>query len=185
VDVPDNRMQRSAHDEAHALDGHLRVKVAASVSSECLSCLGLAGNPRISPGPPIYVGTYWQVEHAYPSKLVGWLVIVLRRHAIALHELSSEEFAEFGSVLEMTIRAVHGALGPAKEYAACYAEARGFEHIHFHVVPRAQDMPEELMGAGSFDLLRVSRSEAADPAAVHAFCTLLQKAYPDAAARFV
>ena len=120
------------------------------------------------------------MEHAYPSKLVGWLVIVLRRHAVALHELTSEEFKEFGSVLEMTIRAVHAALGTAKEYAACYAEARGFEHIHFHVVPRAHDMPEQLMGAGSFDLLRVSRTEAADPTAIRAFCESLRNSHPDA-----
>jgi diadenosine tetraphosphate (Ap4A) HIT family hydrolase len=155
------------------------------VSVECLSCLGLAGTPRISPGPPIYIGTYWQVEHAYPSKLVGWLVIALRRHAIALHELTPAEFVEFGSILELTVRAVHSALGPAKEYAACYAEARGFEHIHFHVVPRAHDMPEELMGAGSFELIRVARADAADPAAVKAFCEQLQKAFPSPHARAV
>ena len=143
------------------------------------------GTPRISPGPPIYVGTYWQVEHAYPSKLVGWLVIVLRRHATALHELTPEEFVEFGSVLELTVRAVHAALGPKKEYAACYAEARGFEHIHFHVVPRAHDMLEEFMGAGSFELLRVSPSEAVDPVAVRAFCESLQKVFPSPPARAV
>jgi diadenosine tetraphosphate (Ap4A) HIT family hydrolase len=153
------------------------------VSSECLSCLGLAGTPRISPGPPIYVGTYWQVEHAYPCAIVGWLVVVLRRHAEALHELTSEEFAELGSVLELSVRAVHGAHGTAKEYAACYAEARGFEHIHFHVVPRAHDVPEQHMGAASFELLRVSRSEAADPAAVRAFCESLQGAFLAAPSR--
>ncbi len=81
--------------------------------------------------------------------MVGWLVIVLRRHAEALHELSTDEFMELGRVLELTVRALHGKLGPAKEYAACYAEAKGFEHIHFHVVPRARDMPEELLGAAA------------------------------------
>lgn len=145
------------------------------MSSECLSCLGLAGTPRVSPGPPIHVSTYWQVEHAYPSKLVGWLVVVLRRHAIALHELTSAEFAELGQVLELTVRLLHETLGPAKEYAACFAEARGFEHIHFHVVPRAHDMPEELMGAGSFELIRVSHADAADPADVKAFCETLRR----------
>lgn len=108
--------------------------------------------------------------------------MALRRHAIALHELTSDEFAELGSVLELTVRALHEALGPAKEYAACYAEAKGFEHIHFHVVPRAQDMPEELLGAGSFELLRVPKSEAAEPAAVKAFCESLQKLFPSAPA---
>ncbi len=143
------------------------------MSEECLSCLGLAGTPRISPGPPIYVGNYWQVEHAYPCALVGWLVIALRRHATALHELSGAEFAELGPVLEMTVRALHEALGTKKEYATCYAEARGFEHIHFHVVPRAHDMAEGHLGAGSFDLLRVSADAAADPADVKRFCESL------------
>ncbi len=153
------------------------------MSSECLSCLGLAGTPRISPGPPIYIGKFWQVEHAYPCKMVGWLVIALRRHAISLHELTSDEFLELGSVLELTVRALHDALNPAKEYAACYAEAKGFEHIHFHVVPRAHDIPEELLGAGSFELLRVSRSEAAEPTAVKAFCESIQKSFPPAPPR--
>jgi diadenosine tetraphosphate (Ap4A) HIT family hydrolase len=152
-------------------------------SSECLSCLGLAGTPRISPGPPIYIGSYWQVEHAYPCKLLGWLVIALRRHAVALHELTTDEFLELGPVLELTVRALHGALSPAKEYAACYAEAKGFEHIHFHVVPRAHDMPEDLLGAGSFELLRVARSDAADPDAVKALCDSLQNAFPPASPR--
>ena len=108
---------------------------------------------------------------------MGWLVIVLRRHAIALHDLTSEEFAELGPVLEMSVRAVHDALGSAKEYAACYAEAQGFEHIHFHVVPRAHDMPDALMGAGSFELLRVTKSEAVDPEEVKAFCESLRASF--------
>lgn len=141
---------------------------------ECLSCLGLAGTPRISPGPPIYIGRYWQVEHAYPSKLIGWVVLALRRHATALHELSSSEYDELGPMLERTVQVVHAAFGSAKEYAACYAEARGFEHIHFHVVPRAHDMPEQYLGAGSFDLLRASAAEAASPEQVRECCERLR-----------
>jgi diadenosine tetraphosphate (Ap4A) HIT family hydrolase len=120
------------------------------------------------------VGEFWQVEHAYPSGLVGWLVIALRRHAVALHELTSGEFAEFGLILERTVRALHQTLGTAKEYAACYAEQNGFEHIHFHVVPRTADLPEEFRGAGSFAFLRVSRSGAADPDEIRRFCEALQ-----------
>ena len=147
------------------------------MSTECLSCRGLEGNPRISPGPPIYIGRYWQVEHAYPSKLVGWLVIALRRHATALHELTAAEFAELGTLLERTVRLVHAATDSVKEYVACYAEAPGFEHIHFHVVPRVADLPEALRGAGSFDLLRVSREDAASSAAVVAFCVSMRAAF--------
>lgn len=147
------------------------------MTMECLSCKGLEGNPRISPGPPIHVGKYWQVEHAYPSKLVGWLVIALRRHATALHQLTAAEFAELGPLLERTVCLLHAATESVKEYVACYAEAPGFEHIHFHVVPRSADLPEAFHGAGSFDLLRVSRDEAASPDSVTAFCVTLRAAF--------
>lgn len=146
----------------------------ATMTTECLSCLGLNGTRRISPGPPIYIGKYWQVEHAYPTKLVGWLVLALRRHATALHALSSAKFQELGWLLEKTVRITHEVLGPAKEYVACYGEARGFEHIHFHIVPRAADLPEPLLGVGSFDLIRVSTFEAAPPDEVKSFCERLR-----------
>ena len=147
------------------------------MSVECIACRGIAGTARISPGPPVFIGDHWQVEHAWPSRLVGWLVIALRRHASALHELSAEEFAEFGPLLERTVRALHAAAGPAKEYVACYAEQPGFEHVHFHVVPRAADLPDDLRGAGSFELLCVDGSRAADPQAVRAFCERLRDAH--------
>lgn len=54
----------------------------------CFTCLSNTGERRISPGKTIYEGQHWLVEHAYPCGLVGWLVIVLRRHAQALHELT-------------------------------------------------------------------------------------------------
>lgn len=142
---------------------------------DCRSCLGLAGTPRISPGPPIHVGQFWQVEHAYPSKLLGWLVIVLRRHAVALHELTPAEFSELGPFVERTVRKLHQRLGTAKEYVACYAEQGGFEHIHFHVVPRADDLPEEFRGAGSFAFLQVPAAEAVDPEVVRRFCETLRR----------
>ena len=53
----------------------------------CHTCESNSGEKRISPGCQIYSGQYWLVEHAYPSDLVGWLVIVLKRHCEKLHEL--------------------------------------------------------------------------------------------------
>jgi diadenosine tetraphosphate (Ap4A) HIT family hydrolase len=52
-----------------------------------------SGDKRISPGCQIFNGKYWLVEHAYPSNLVGWLVIVLKRHCEKLHDLEKEEWA--------------------------------------------------------------------------------------------
>jgi len=122
------------------------------------------------------------VEHAYPSALLGWLVLVLRRHATALHDLRPEEFAELGSALELTVRALRETVGSVKEYVACYAEQSGFEHVHFHVVPRAADLPSEFRGTNSFAFLKVSASNAVAPDGVRAFCEGLSAAFssPDA-----
>src|SRR5690348_4130801 len=38
---------------------------------DCLTCLNLSGEHRISPGPCIYQGKYWTVDHAYPTTHLG------------------------------------------------------------------------------------------------------------------
>jgi diadenosine tetraphosphate (Ap4A) HIT family hydrolase len=70
------------------------------------------------------------VEHAYPTQLLGWLVIVLRRHAEALHELTRDELLELASIQYDVIAELYAALHCQKEYLACYAELAHFQHIH-------------------------------------------------------
>jgi diadenosine tetraphosphate (Ap4A) HIT family hydrolase len=132
----------------------------------CLSCRSNSGEARISPGQPIHEGRFWVVEHAYPSSLLGWTVIVLRRHVEAIHELTSPELAELGQLQGAVARALRHALRCAKEYSVCFAEGPGFEHVHFHLVPRAPNLPPEQRGGGVFVHLRspehpVPRSEVA------------------------
>jgi diadenosine tetraphosphate (Ap4A) HIT family hydrolase len=121
---------------------------------ECYSCRSLSGEKRISPGPVIYTGQHWVIEHAYPCKMVGWLVLVLKRHAAALHELSREEFLELAELQEKTAKILHRELNTQKEYSMCLAEAEHFEHIHFHIVAKAVDLPKELKGTGIFAMLK-------------------------------
>ena len=142
-------------------------------SAECRSCLSNSGERRISPGPPIHVSDFWQVEHAYPTKLRGWLVIVLRRHVEALHEVTAAEFRDFALVLERTVRVLRDVLSCEKEYVACFAELEHFKHVHFHVIPRATDLPADLMGTKSFALLQVTESEAVSRAEVRSLCEAL------------
>lgn len=142
----------------------------------CYSCEALRGERRISPSERIYDGQHWVVEHAWPTALVGWVVLVLRRHAAALHELTSDEFAEMGTLLERTVRALHTETGCAKEYLACFAEADHFQHIHIHLVPRASDLPHELQGPRVFALLNPAEGEEAPEAAVRDFRVRLAQA---------
>jgi diadenosine tetraphosphate (Ap4A) HIT family hydrolase len=147
---------------------------------ECWSCLSNEGTRRISPGPTIYEGTYWRVEHAYPAQLLGWLVLVLNRHAEALHELRPEEFAEFATLLERTTKLLREVLDCEKEYVIALAEAEHFHHVHVHVVPRAADLPPEFRGAKVFGLLGEKEGRTAlPPAEVKALCEALRAAFAE------
>lgn len=73
----------------------------------CLTCLNLSGERPISPAPFIYEGTHWVVDHAYPTKLLGWLVILPRRHVEALHELTREEFQELAEIEYKLLQVMH------------------------------------------------------------------------------
>jgi diadenosine tetraphosphate (Ap4A) HIT family hydrolase len=83
----------------------------------------------------------------------GWLVVLPRRHVIALDELTAEEAADLGPLLRDLTAALRHVLGCSKTYVALFAEAEGFEHVHFHVVPRQPDLDPSLRGPRVFGLL--------------------------------
>lgn len=144
---------------------------------ECWSCKSNTGEIRISPGPTIFEGEYWLVEHAYPVKTIGWLVIVLKRHAEALHELTTEEFIELAQIQAKLTRFLYEELQCEKEYISCYAELEHFRHIHFHVFAKPSNLPDELKGGKSFALLKVTPEEAVPPDEIIAFCELLKNSF--------
>jgi len=83
---------------------------------ECLTCLNLSGERRISPGPFIYEGTHWVVDHAYPTTHLGWLVVLPKRHIEALHELTKEEFLELAEIEYKLVQVMHTDSSVQKEY---------------------------------------------------------------------
>ena len=99
----------------------------------------------------LYKGKYWLVEHAYLVKTIGWLVLVLKRRAETLHELTIEEFAELAEIQAKIVHLLHEELNCEKEYISCYAEH--FRHIHFHIFAKPANLPDELKGNKSFALL--------------------------------
>jgi diadenosine tetraphosphate (Ap4A) HIT family hydrolase len=80
----------------------------------------------------------------------GWLVILPRRHTTAIAEHTSVEAAELGAILVASSQALHRVTGCTKTYVAQFAEAAGFSHTHFHVIPRASDLPDEHIGPDVF-----------------------------------
>lgn len=146
-----------------------------SESMVCLSCKSLRGKITISPAPVIYNGQYWQVEHAYPTAIVGWVVIVCKRHCQALHELTKKEYQELIVIQEALVKALHQELRCQKEYFACFAEKKGFNHIHFHVIARPENFPVKVRGPRVFSLLGADIQKPASPKKVIRFCNNLTK----------
>jgi diadenosine tetraphosphate (Ap4A) HIT family hydrolase len=137
---------------------------------ECLTCLSLSGEQRISPAPFIFEGKFWMVDHAYPTTQSGWLVILPKRHIEALHELTRGEFQELAEIEYKLVQVMHSDSSVQKEYMMCFAEGEGFHHVHIHVVPRAFDLPAKLRGPRIFTLLMVDEEHAIPAQTVKEFC---------------
>ena len=104
----------------------------------CMSCDVLAGR-RSEPGGVIYEDAYWHVgSMVRPVFWPGFLVVKLKRHCEQLSELTPEEAAALGPVLQRTCQAVARVLAPAKVYVCSFGD--GVKHIHFWILPRPPGM---------------------------------------------
>lgn len=99
------------------------------------------------------MNAHWRVAHAFGTAQPGWLVVLPRRHVLALDELSEAEAAALGPVLRAVTAALREVTGCAKTYVALFAEAEGFGHVHFHVIPRHADLDPQLRGPRIFALM--------------------------------
>ena len=125
---------------------------AVAEYGDCLSC-AFERRPDAPPRERIYLGAHWRVAHAFGTAQPGWLVVLPRRHVLALDELSLAEAAALGPVLRAVTAALREVTGCAKTYVALFAEAEGFSHVHFHVIPRPAGLDPQLRGPRIFALL--------------------------------
>jgi diadenosine tetraphosphate (Ap4A) HIT family hydrolase len=72
----------------------------------------------------------------------------------ALADLSDEEAAVLGPLLRIVSVALTTVSSCIKTYVILLAEAPGFNHLHFHVVPRMDDIPDDRRGASVFAYLK-------------------------------
>ena len=123
-----------------------------SLQLGCLSCSDSA-RADLAPRDRVYLSPRWRVAHAFGTQLPGWLVVLPRRHVTVLDELTLAEQAELGPLLAAVTAALRETIHCGKTYVALFAEAEGFEHIHFHVVPRTDDLDPAFRGPFVFALL--------------------------------
>lgn len=101
----------------------------------------------------------WDVVHAYDTSLLGWIVLVPRRHVLAVDALNRREMAELAGLIHSVSRFLKADLGCLKTYVMQFAEHPEHPHVHFHVVPRMPDLPAEHKGPGIFAYLGAAEDE--------------------------
>lgn len=104
----------------------------------------------------IYRTEGWDVVHCNNTSLLGWMVIVARRHIAAVDEMTEAEAVELGRLIRQVSIILKELTGCTKTYVIQFAEAPGHQHVHFHLVPRMPDQPKEHNGPGIFVNLGVS-----------------------------
>lgn len=127
----------------------------------CKTCELIANrNAGIAPlWDCIYRAPLWDVVHNYDTALPGWLVLVVRRHIGAIDELTNTEAVELGGLIRNTSIALKEITGCLKTYVVQFAEALEHPHVHFHIIPRMADQPEDRRSTKIFGYLGVPEEE--------------------------
>lgn len=102
---------------------------------------------------------FWDIVHSYNTALPGWLVLVVRRHIEAIDELTDDEATELGSLVRRVSIALKEVTGCIKTYVVQFAEHEDHPHVHFLVVPRMADQPEDRRSTKIFGYLGVPEEE--------------------------
>jgi diadenosine tetraphosphate (Ap4A) HIT family hydrolase len=120
---------------------------------DCYTCRNNDQFDQLPPRERIAADPHWRVAHAFNTTLPGWLILVPRRHVTTIAELSDDEAAALGTWQVRLSRALHEVTGCVKTYVIQFAEQEGFGHVHFHIVPRMPDIPDDHRGPKIFGYL--------------------------------
>jgi diadenosine tetraphosphate (Ap4A) HIT family hydrolase len=93
----------------------------------------------------VVVTDSWRVI-AHRSALPGWMLVAARTHARSLGEVPGSAAAELGVLLAQGTVALEKEFGAVKSYVMQFSEGM-MGHLHFSLVPRTADLPEDRRGA--------------------------------------
>ena len=127
--------------------------IGVTTADGCFTCEGNARIDELAPRERLAVDNQWRVAHAVGTALPGWLVLLPRRHVLAIAELTDAEAAGLGLWQVRLSQALHAVTGCAKTYVVQFAEAPRFRHVHFHLIPRMPDLPADRRGPQVFEFL--------------------------------
>lgn len=117
----------------------------------------------------------WDVIHCDDTALLGWIVVVARRHIEAIDELNQAEALELGDLLRRVSTALKEVANCTKTCVMQFAESEGYKHVHFHVVARMANLPEEHQSVRIFKLHGVSEKERVSEEKMNDFSVQLRR----------
>jgi diadenosine tetraphosphate (Ap4A) HIT family hydrolase len=123
----------------------------------------------------IYRTQHWDIVHNYQTSLPGWLVLVVRRHIGSIDELTHEESIELGVLLRQVSLALKEITGCVKTYVIQFAELAEHQYVHFHVIPRMANQPENRRSTNVFGYSGVSEEERVSEEMMNEIATKAQK----------
>lgn len=142
----------------------------------CLAC-DLSRGRQDLPGGQIYATGYWAVEHCIGPFGVGALIVKPLRHCMQVSELTAEESAELGPLLQRTTSVIESLVEPDQVYVCLWSHAGWTPgHIHFVLQPSWNRYQEEHEKPGPFlqtDMLQNGKSPPRDE--VEAFAKQAQR----------
>ena len=117
------------------------MKAAVMTPADGCAVCGFEHPARRAPELVAWEDDLWILRHhMLPAPLVGWFMLVSRRHLGGPAELSDAEAAAFGPAIRKASQAIKAATGAPKVYAIAFGE--GAPHLHVHLIPRYADRPD-------------------------------------------
>ncbi|MEM7534164.1 MAG: HIT family protein [Chloroflexota bacterium] len=117
---------------------------------------------------------YWDVAHSFNTSILGWMVLVTRRHIAAIHEMSEAEGIELGVLIRRVSIILEELTGCMKTYVVQFAESPNHPHVHVHIIPRMADQPDELRGPNIFRAAHVPDEVRVTEEKMNEFCEKVQ-----------
>lgn len=139
--------------------------------NNCYAC-DLTNGDRELPGGRIYQTRHWVAEHCTGPLGVGTIIVKPLRHCLHMWELTHDEAAELGGLLQEMSEMIHRLLAPDQIYVCLWAHGNWqLHHLHFVVQPVWQHLSERFAKPGpSLQAAMFGSGEGPERSAVEAFC---------------
>lgn len=149
-----------------------------AMSLECTACQLTAGT-RDLPGGRIFRTERWVVEHCIGTLGGGTLALKPFRHITRLAEMSDEEAAELGPLVQQTTSIIEALTDADQVYVCLWSHAEWTPgHIHFVVQPAWNALRSRYPGPGpALQMAMFAEARPLDPQAVQAFCADARAAF--------